>query len=430
MLSILSNSWALLFGMFLLMLGNGMQGTLLGLRGAIEGFSVDEMAYVMSAYFLGFLGGSRLTPLLIRRVGHVRVFAAMASIISAVFVLYALAPSVLGWALMRLVVGFCFSAVYVVAESWLNDSATNETRGQLLSIYMIVQMVGIVAAQFAINLGDPAGYELFIVISVAVSLSFAPILLSVSPAPVFKASKPMSFRRLYESSPLGCVGTFFLGAVFSAMFGMSAVYGAEAGLTTRQISIFVAAIYVGGLVFQYPVGWLSDRVDRRLLIIGVTAVAALSAAGAMASGGRFEAQVAAAFMIGGMANPLYSLLIAYTNDFLDPEDMASAAGGLIFINGVGAVSGPVLIGYAMSAFGTLAYFGFMGAVMGAITLYALYRMTQRPSVPVDETIAYAPVAPTASAVVVELAQEYAVEQSEAHDAEQAEAEKAEERRIP
>ncbi len=159
MLYIINNAWALLFGMFLLMLGNGMQGTLLGLRGAIEGFSADQMAYVMSAYFLGFLGGSRMTPGMIRRVGHVRVFAAMASIISAVFILYAAAPNVIAWGVMRLIVGFCFSAVYVVAESWLNDRASNETRGQLLSVYMIVQMLGIVSGQALLGFGDPAGFS-------------------------------------------------------------------------------------------------------------------------------------------------------------------------------------------------------------------------------------------------------------------------------
>ncbi len=169
MLQIIGNAWALRFGLLLLMIGNGMQGTLLGLRGAIEGFTADEMAYVMSAYFLGFLGGSRMTPRMIRRVGHVRVFAAMGSIVSAMFILYAAIPYVFAWGLMRLVVGFCFSALYVVAESWLNDSATNKTRGQLLSIYVIVQMLGIVIAQMMLNLADPGGYVLFVVISVLVA---------------------------------------------------------------------------------------------------------------------------------------------------------------------------------------------------------------------------------------------------------------------
>ncbi len=422
MFLVIRNAWALLFGMLLLMMGNGMQGTLLGLRGAIEGFSADELAYVMSGYFLGFLGGSRLTPGMIRRVGHVRVFAAMASIISAMFILYAAFPSVIAWGLMRIVVGFCFSAVYIVAESWLNDSATNETRGKLLSIYMIVQMMGIVIAQMALNLADPGGYELFVTISVLVSLSFAPILLSVSPAPVFNTTQPMTLRRLFETSPLGCVGTFFLGGIYSAMFGMSAVYGTQAGLNVAEISVFVAMFYVGGLVLQFPVGWISDRMDRRVLILALNAIGAAVAVLGIAFGRTEFVLYACAFMIGGLANPLYSLTIAYTNDFLDPQDMAAASAGLMFINGVGAIGGPLIVGYAMQAVGPWAFFAYLGALMGMTSLYALYRMTQRPSVAVSDTASYAPVSLEASPVVMEVAQEVAIDRIEAEAEEDAEGE--------
>ncbi|MEJ6708148.1 MAG: MFS transporter, partial [Amylibacter sp.] len=267
---VLKSSWALLLGMFLLMLGNGVQGTLLGIRGSLEGFSAGSMSLIMSGYFIGFLGGSRLAPTLIRNVGHVRVFAALASFVSAALIFYAALPNEYVWFLLRVLVGFCFSGIYVVAESWLNDSATNETRGQALSAYLIVQMMGIVAAQWLLNFADVGGFILFIIISVAVSLSFAPILLTVSPAPVFQTTKPMSLHQLYVASPLGVVGTFLLGGIFSALFGMSAVYGTEKGMSVGEISFFVGIIYVGGMLFQYPIGWVSDRMDRRLLIIGIT----------------------------------------------------------------------------------------------------------------------------------------------------------------
>ena len=192
MVTVLKNSWALLFGILLLMLGNGLHGTLLGVRGGLEGFSANAMAWVMTGYFIGFLGGSRLAPWLIRRVGHVRVFAALASLISACLVLYAAYPNPVFWLLLRIVVGFCFSGVYVVAESWLNDSATNETRGQTISAYIIVQMVGLVGAQMILNLADPRGYALFILISVLVSVAITPILLSINPAPVFQTTKPVT----------------------------------------------------------------------------------------------------------------------------------------------------------------------------------------------------------------------------------------------
>ena len=198
MFSVLTNSWALLLGMMLLMLGNGLQGTLLGVRGEIEGFSTFEMSLVMSAYFIGFLGGSRLAPEMIRRVGHVRVFAALGSLISAVLILYPALANAEAWMIGRIIIGFCFSGVYVTAESWLNNSATNENRGQTLSVYMIVQMIGIVAAQGILVLGDPSGYILFVVPSVLVSIAFAPILLSITPTPAFDTTKPMSLKQLFK----------------------------------------------------------------------------------------------------------------------------------------------------------------------------------------------------------------------------------------
>ena len=191
MFAVISSSWALLLGMMLLMVGNGLQGTLLGVRGDIEGFSTFQMSLVMAGYFVGFLGGSRMTPEMIRRVGHVRVFAALASFISAVLILYPALPNTASWFIGRAIIGFCFSGVYVTAESWLNNSASNENRGKALSVYMIVQMIGIVSAQGLLVLADPSGYELFVIASVAVSISFAPILLSISPTPAFDTAKPM-----------------------------------------------------------------------------------------------------------------------------------------------------------------------------------------------------------------------------------------------
>ena len=255
MLNVLGSSWALLLGLMLLMVGNGMQGTLLGIRGDLEGFSTFSLSIVMSAYFAGFLFGSRAAPQMIRRVGHVRVFAALGSMVSAALILFPVAADPISWTVLRVVIGFCFSAVYVTSESWLNNSTTNETRGQALSLYVLVQMVGIVVAQVLLGFGDPSGYVLFIIPSVLVSLAFAPILLSVSPTPAFDSTAPMSFRKIYEVSPLGCIGIFLLGGVFSAMFGMAAVFGTQAGLTIAQISVFVAMMYVGGVVLQYPIGW-------------------------------------------------------------------------------------------------------------------------------------------------------------------------------
>jgi len=408
MFQVLSRSWALLLGMMLLMVGNGLQGTLLGVRGGIEGFSTFEMSIVMSAYFAGFLGGSRLAPEMIRRVGHVRVFAALASFISAILILYPAFAHPLAWALGRVVIGFCFSGVYVTAESWLNNSADNTNRGKALSVYMIVQMFGLVIAQVLLAMGDVSGYALFIVSSVLVSISFAPILLSISPTPAFETAKPMRLKTLIKISPLGCCGMFLLGGVFSAQFGMSAVYGVAAGLSITQISFFVSSIYVGALLMQYPIGWFSDRVDRRLVILIVASLGGVMSLVAFSFDQYFSALLAAAFIIGGTSNPLYSLLIAYTNDYLEADDMASASGGLIFINGMGAISGPLVTGKMMDTFGTQAFFMVIATLMLTLTGYAGYRMTQRSRDGIEDGL-YAPVMPSSSPVAVEVASEYYIE---------------------
>ncbi|KGB81792.1 MAG: MFS transporter [Confluentimicrobium sp.] len=415
MIKVLASSWALLLGMLLLMVGNGLQGTLLGVRGGLEGFTTLQMSLVMSAYFLGFLGGSRMAPEMIRRVGHVRVFAALGSFISAVLILYPAITDPWAWTLLRVIIGFCFSGVYVTAESWLNNAATNETRGQALSLYMIVQMAGIVAAQGLLTLGDPSGFILFIIPSVLVSISFAPILLSVSPTPPFETTKPMSIRALYHVSPLGCVGAFLLGGVYSALFGMAAVYGTQSGLSVAQISAFVAAIYVGGLLMQFPIGWMSDRMDRRQLILGTAVLGCIGALAGLMFESRFSVLLGAMFVVGGTSNPLYALIIAYTNDFLEHEDMAAASGGMIFLNGVGAVAGPLITGWIMGYAGPSGFFLFLAALLGSLAAYAAYRMTQRRAPLVSETGTYSPVLPSATSVAVEAAQEVFIEgQEEEH----------------
>ena len=405
MLLVLRNSWALLLGIMLLMVGNGLQGTLLGVRGEIEGFSTFEMSVVMSAYFAGFLIGSRMGSEMIRRVGHIRTFAALGSVISAVLILYPVLTDPIAWTVLRLIIGACFAAVYVTAESWLNNAATNETRGQTLSVYLVVQMVGIVAAQMLLNLGDPSDYFLFVVLSVLVSLSFAPILLSVTPTPAFETAKPMSLMEVLKISPLGVIGTFLMGGVYSAMFGMAAVFATQAGLPLAQLSIFVSAFYVGGLVLQFPIGWISDRMDRRLLIMILAAICGAAGLLGALSSGIFSILVISAFFIGGMANPLYALLIAYVNDFLEAEQMPAAGGRLLFVNGVGAIFGPIVVGGMMQAIGPLGYFYFIGGLVTVLALYAAYRMTVRPAPTVEDTGSYAPVLPSASPVVVGLAQE-------------------------
>jgi len=415
MLTAIRNAWALLFGMLLLQIGNGLQSSALGLRGDAEGFSSATLGYVMAGYFLGFLGGTQATPWLLRRVGHVRVFAALASLISAAFVLFAAVVDPVAWFVLRVLVGFCISGTYVVTESWLNDSADNATRGQTMSAYVTAQVLGIVVAQALLNVSDPNGYGLFVIMSVLVSISFTPILLSAAPVPVFERTRRMSMKKLIEASPLGALAMFLLGVIFACQFGMAAVYAVAKGLSTSELSIFIGTIFVAAAICQPPIGWISDRVDRRMLIVILTATGALGCLIAPLTGGSFESMVVAAFVLGGTSNPLYSLVVAYVNDYLEPDDMASASAGLILMNGIGAMGAPIAVGYLMDAVGNDAFFGFVGAAFAVIAGYGVWRMTQRPAPSVEATVPMVPMSPTASQVAVDAAWEVALEDIETGD---------------
>lgn len=412
MFQVLGAVWALLLGMILIMAGNGMQSTLMGVRGGIEGFSTLHLSIVTSSYFVGFLLGSRLAPRMIRYVGHVRVFAALGSFMSAALIAYPLLADPVAWAVFRVVIGFSMSGIYVTAESWLNNAATNATRGKLLSAYMVAQTVGDMSAQGILNLADPAGPTLFIAASILVSLAFAPILLSASPVPFSETAKAMSLVRLYRVSPLGTVGIFLLGGVFSAQAGMGAVYGATAGLEVREISIFIASLLAGSLIMQYPVGWLSDLMDRRRVIIVAAVIGASGCTLGFLSGAALPVLMVAGFFTGGMAMPLYSLLVAYVNDFLDPDDMPAASGGLIFAYGSGAITGPLIAGQAMDLTGPAAFWLVLAGLFASIAGYGLWRMTRRPGISADEASAYFGAIPTGSSLAIETAQE-AVQYEEA-----------------
>lgn len=412
MIEVFKNSWALLIGMLLLMLGNGLQGTLLGVRGGLESIDSSTLGFVMSAYFVGFLAGSQITPILLRRVGHVRVFAAFGSLISAAFILYAALVHPAAWFVLRLIVGVCFSGLYVVAESWMNDSATNETRGQALSLYMIVQMLGLILGQLLLNLGDPAGYDLFILLTVLVSVSFAPILLSTSPAPMHQTTAPMNLKELIETSPLASVGMFLLGGIYSILFAMAPVYAVATGMSVADVSVFVTVIFTGGMVLQYPIGWFSDRMDRRHLIIALTAIGSFAAILGAFFAQYYTALLVIAFVLGGTSTPLYSLLVAYANDYMDVEKMPAASGGLMFLNGSGAMGGPIIAGYLMTTIGNQWFFIIIAILLLAVCMYGVYRMTQRDTVAIDDQGPMITISARTTSVMTDVATDMFIEQVE------------------
>lgn len=384
--------WALLLGMGMLMLGNGMQGTLLGLRASDEGFSGTVTGLVMSGYFLGLLGGAALAPVIIRQVGHVRVFAAMASLASTAILVHAMFVTASVWAAMRILTGFAYSGIYIVTESWLNDRATNELRGRLLSVYLIVTYVSMGGGQLTMNLASPGAYDLFLLNAIILSLALVPILLSNNPQPDTTAPDPLSLLRLYRISPLGTVGTFIVGMSHGAVFGMAAVFARGFGLSVAQVSAFMAALIAGGAILQWPIGRISDRMDRRRVLLGLALVVAVVAAVAIPVGVISNTGlVGMGFLFGGTVLPMYGLCVAYVNDHLQPNQMVAASSGLYKAVAVGAVIGPALTGWLMDLLGTSGFLWYFVALHLAMALFALYRMTRSEAPPVEEQSPYAPV---------------------------------------
>lgn len=380
--------WPLLLGIGLLMLGNGLQGSLLGVRATIEGFPTAVTGLIMSGYYIGFLIGSVVTPKILENVGHVRVFAALASLASTAALVHALVPDPYTWGIVRIVTGFCFAGLYIVSESWLNDTATNETRGGILSVYMMVTFGGIAGGQFLLTAFDPSGFELFIVVSVLVSLALIPSALTASPMPSMEQPEKLELKKLYRISPLGVVGMAVVGTIQGGFFAMASVYGGMIGLSLLEISAFIGLSVIGGAIMQYPIGYLSDKMDRRRVIVIAAALAGATALLVYQSEGMENKLwfMASATFFGGFCMPLYSLFIAHTNDYLKPGQMVAASSGLILVNGVGAILGPILVSVSMSLFGVAAFFLCMATACIGLAAYTLLRMTIRQAIPVEEQV--------------------------------------------
>lgn len=379
MLALLRSTWALMLGILLLMAGNGLQASLMGLRGSLEGFSSTVVGGLMSGYFIGFLASSLLTPRIVRSVGHIRAFAALAALAAAAVVLASLFIHPAAWMLSRIMTGFAFAGLYVVAESWINDRSGNETRGQLFSIYMLMQYGGLIAGQAMLNLAPATGFELFNLVALLISVAVIPILLTAKHAPAIAAPMHVGLRELYRISPLGTVGVLGLGMAQSAFFSLGAVFGHSIGLSTEEMSVFLGAGILGGAVLQWPVGRLSDKIGRRhLLILAAFASTALAIVAVFVSGSSLAALVVAVFLFSGTSMPIYSLCVAHTNDSLSPQQMVAASGTLMLVYGTGAIGGPFTDGALMGWLGPGAFFGYLAAAYLLIGLFGVYRMIRRP----------------------------------------------------
>ena len=412
----LSASWALLLGFGILMLGDGLQGTLLAVRADLEGFSATLTGLVMSTFYLGFLIGSIMTPGITVKVGHIRVFAAFAALSSAAILVHALVVSVPVWMAMRLVSGFCFAGLYIVAESWLNDRATNATRGKLLSMYMVITYIGVGCGQLLLNLADPLAFELFILTSILISIAVVPLLLSAGSPPTFHDSVRISLLELFRVTPLGIVSMFTVGMVTATFFALGPVYAQRIGLNIRDVSYFMTAAVIGTVLLQGPIGALSDRFDRRTVLTIVTLLTAVSAIICVpAEEVSRLALFSAIALFGGLAFPLYSICIAYTNDHLEPKQMIAASGALVLVGGLGAVAGPLLFAFIMDKFGHQALFWAFAVAHGVTGLFAIYRMLRSAPVPRARQGPSTATAVHPSGSAIESVQQYASEEYDSNE---------------
>ena len=369
------SSWALFTGFGLIMLAHALQGTLLNVNAVFFNFSDFEIGYVFSGYFIGYLFSSIQCPKLIKNVGHIRVFAAFASLGSIAILLHWIVINPIAWLIFRMITGFSFAAIYIVCESWLNDRADNKSRGQLIGFYMIVLYFSTSAGGMLVNLRATTDAHLFILTSLLISLALVPILLTKKPAPDFSTPRFLSLKELYLKSPMAFVGSFSIGMVYSALFGLMGVFGAKIGLSIFQISILVFVNMFVGAIFQYPVGKISDKYDRRTILLSLNLIAIASLAFIYLLGSlSFNLLLVFIGIHSAVSLPYYAVVISHMNDFLEKDEIVSGSSTLTLVNALGMVMGPMLASGFMAYFGAYGYFLYMIVIYCLVAPYNFFRI--------------------------------------------------------
>ncbi len=392
--------WPLLMGVGMIMVGNGLQGTLLGLRAHLEGFPVFATGIVMSMYYVGFVIGCNLAPRAIASVGHIRVFAAVASLASTTILLHGVFINIYFWGAVRVISGISFAGMFIVAESWLNNIATNKRRGQIFSSYLFVIYAGLFSGQFLVNIAPLGRIDLFVLVSVLVSLSLMPLVLANKPAPGYEAPEHLPFKKLMKRSPLAMAGVFASGLCAGTVLGIGPVYANEIGFTTAQTSFFIASYILGCALIPLFIGWLSDHIDRRQIIIAVTfcgfILANLSEI--------IRPLYIFIFLFGGTTASIYSICIAYMNDKIKREQILSATASLILFNSMGACLGPVLMGLLLQETGTFYFFPMLSAAFLFVCLLGTFRTFMGKDVDVEDQTPFIPIPTRSSPEVLTIAE--------------------------
>ncbi len=383
--SVISTTWPLFLGMGVLMLGAGLQSTLLGLRATLEGFPTLVTGLIMSCYYVGYVLGTVIAPPLLRQVGHIRVFAALAAVASVAILVQGCLVNPWIWGAMRLGSGLCFAGIYVVAESWLNDRASRSNRGRLFAVYMLVLYGGLGAAQFLLIVSSPLTTTPFMLVSVLISLAMVPIVVSAQALPEREAPRNVRLRDLYRNSPLGVAGVTVSGLTSAIIFSMGPVYARLSGLDTTRVATFMAVSILAAVLTQYPIGRLSDRMDRRTVIAAVCMLATLVAGSIVVFRDMPHALfLTLAALFSGLVLTLYSLSVSHVNDKLEPAQMVAASSALLLLNGAAAAVGPTLAGSLMAAFGPPAYFAMLATLTGTLAIYDLWRKSRGQPVPTSQ----------------------------------------------
>ena len=398
--------WPLFFGLSLILIGNGLQGSLLGIRATLEGFDSIIIGIVVSAYYWGFLFSSILTPKMVEKVGHVRVFGALTAIASASILFHSIFLDPFLWIIMRVLTGFSYAGMYIIAESWLNNISNNKNRGQILSIYFIISMCSLSIGQSLLGLSDPLGFELFILTSIIISIAAAPILITASPVPDYSAPESLTLIQMYRISPLAIIGVGLNGIANSMVFGMFAVWASLNEINSYKIALILVVWSCGPILMQWPIGMLSDKFDRRL-ILTICSFASFSLIISLwlVSINNYKLFIILIFLYGGVSLPIYSLCITYANDFLSPKQMTAAAGALNLFQSLGMIIGPPIAAINIAIIGIESFLPTISIFHLLLGVFALWRMTQRAPLPQEAQGGYIPVPLKSSSLAVKLSPE-------------------------
>lgn len=391
--------WPLLMAMFLIMVGNGLQGTLIALRAETGGFSISMIGLIMSVYYCGYVAGWYIVPPMIRSVGHIRVFAGFASMASTTILIQGLFVDPYLWMVVRIISGISFVGLFIVSESWLNNIATNKRRAQILSAYMFVIHFGLFSGQFLINLGSIESMGLFVLISILISLSLLPITLANKPSPKFEDSESLPIKELLNISPF-CIACVIVAGISAASFlTLGPIYAKFLGLSLPEISFFMASFIVGCATIPLFTGWLSDRIERRRVIIFttlcgfiITLIASFFA----------PMLIVCSFVFGGCVTSIYSISAAHLNDRLKPSQITSATAALILVNGISSCVAPILLGVLLDMYGANIFFLFLSAAFGILFIFGIYREIVGKKIPLENQIDFQPMPARSSPSIAQL----------------------------